>query len=233
MKKYLAYLVSGILIIFICFFSFNIFLKVYFNEKFYSVPSLIGLKLNEIEQIKGIDKINIVEVGSQFSEEPAGTIFMQNPTPDKVVKEGRNINVWISKGEDNFQVPDFINGNLVNVLPILHKNGVRVKKITYTTSNLPYNTILATNPAKGNFTEKNDGISFLLSKSNTQSSIEVPDTIGFTLDEATKALTSKGLIIGETTEKVIPGLESGIVVETTHIGETVHAGTIIDMTVSY
>ncbi|WP_297487421.1 PASTA domain-containing protein [uncultured Cetobacterium sp.] len=233
MKKYLAYLVSGILIIFICFFSFNIFLKIYFNERFYSLPNLVGLTLSDIKQIKSVDKITIVNAGSQFSNFPAGTIFMQNPSAGKTVKEGRDVRVWISKGEDNYEIPDFINNNLVNVLPDLHKNGVKIKKITYTTSNLPYNTIIATNPTEGSLIKKDIGLSFLLSKSNTQSSIEVPDTIGFTLDEATKSLTSKGLIIGEITEKVVPGLEKGIVIEATHTGETVHAGTIIDMVVSY
>lgn len=64
-------------------------------------------------------------------------------------------------------------------------------------------------------------------------SVEVPDTIGFTFEEATNELISKGLTVGTVQEKVVPDLEKGIVIETTHIGETVPAGTIIDIIVSY
>ncbi|MBC2851679.1 PASTA domain-containing protein [Cetobacterium sp. 8H] len=233
MKKYLAYLLSGILIVYICFFSFNIFLKTYFNEKFYSLPNLIGLNLNQVSDIKSIGKVNLIVAGNDFSNLPAGTIFRQNPAPEKIVKEDRTVRVWISKGKNNFVVPDFTNTNLIDALAKLQEEGVKINRISYTSSNLPYNTILATNPAAGDSTQKIKGISLLLSNSNSVVSVEVPDTIGFTFEEARNELVSKGLIVGVIKEKVVPGLEKGIVVETNHIGETVPAGTIIDMTVSY
>lgn len=233
MKKYFVYLFSGILVIVICFFSLNIFLKKYFNQRFYSLPNLVGLTINDTKNIDLINKIQISVAGNEFSELPAGTIFMQNPAPNKLVKEGRNIRVWISKGKDTYTVPDFLNKNFIDVSPELQKEGVKIKQKSYTYSNLPYNTIIATYPATGEMTKRSEGVSFLLSKSNTVSSIIVPDTVGFTINEATNELTSKGLIIGEVTEQIIPGLEKGIVIDTTYIGESVPAGTIINMTISY
>ncbi|WP_297596674.1 PASTA domain-containing protein [uncultured Cetobacterium sp.] len=233
MKKYLVYLLSGILIVYICFFSFNIFLRTYFNERFYSLPNLIGLNLNQASKIESIDNVNLLVAGNDFSDLPVGTIFRQNPDPEKIVKEGRTVRVWVSKGKNNYIIPDFTNKNLIEVLAELQKEGVKVNKTSYTSSNLPYNTVLATNPATGDSTQKNMGISLLLSNSNSIVSVEVPDTIGFTFEEARNELISKGLIVGVIKEKVVPDLEKGIVIETNHIGETVPTGTIIDMTVSY
>ncbi|MGL5176380.1 MAG: PASTA domain-containing protein [Cetobacterium sp.] len=233
MKKYLAYLLSFILVIFICFFSFNIFLKISFNKSFYSLPNLTGMNLDQIKKIDSIDKVNVIIAGSDFSDLPAGTVFIQNPSPEKTVKEGRTVRVWLSKGKDDYIMPDFTNKNLIEVSAKLQEEGVRIKKVSYTSSNLPYNTVLATTPSLGQSTQKNKGISLLLSNSNSVASVEVPDTIGFTFDEATNELISKGLIIGTVQEKVIPDLEKGIVIETTNIGETVPVGSIIDIVVSY
>lgn len=233
MKKYLAYLLSCILIVFICFFSFNIFLKTYFNKSFYSLPNLVGMNLKQIERIPSIDKVHVIVAGNDFSDLPVGTVFKQNPTPEKIVKEGRTVRVWLSKGKNDYIIPDFTNKNLIEVSAKLQEEGVKIKKISYTSSNLPYNTVLATTPSLDQNTQKNKGVSFLLSNSNSVASVEVPDTIGFTFEEATNELISKGLIVGTVKEKVIPNLEKGIVVETTYIGETVPAGTMIDVIVSY
>lgn len=233
MKKYLTYLLSFILIIFICFFTFNIFLKTYFNKSFYSLPNLVGMNLEQIGKIQTIDKVNVIVAGNDFSNLPAGTIFKQNPVPEKVVKEGRTVRVWLSKGKDDYTMPDFTNKNLIEVSAKLQEEGVKIKKVSYTSSNLPYNTVLATTPSIGQSTQKNKGVSLLLSNSNSVASVEVPDTIGFTFEEANNELISKGLIVGNVREKVVPDLEKGIVIETTHIGETVPAGTIIDIVVSY
>ncbi len=233
MKKYLTYLLSFILIIFICFFTFNIFLKTYFNKSFYSLPNLVGMNLEQVGKIETIDKVNVIVAGNDFSNLPAGTIFKQNPVPEKVVKEGRTVRVWLSKGKDDYTMPDFTNKNLIEVSAKLQEEGVKIKKVSYTSSNLPYNTVLATTPSIGQSTQKNKGVSLLLSNSNSVASVEVPDTIGFTFEEANNELISKGLIVGNVREKVVPDLEKGIVIETTHIGETVPAGTIIDIVVSY
>ena len=233
MKKYLAYLLSCILIVFICFFSFNIFLKTSFNKSFYSLPNLVGMNLKQVEKIPSINKVNIIVAGNDFSDLPIGTIFRQNPAPEKVVKEGRTVRVWLSKGKNDYTMPDFTNKNLIEVSAKLQEEGIKIKKVSHTSSNLPYNTVLATTPSLGQSTQKSKGVSLLLSNSNSMTSVEVPDTIGFTFEEATNELISKGLTVGTVREKVIPDLEKGIVIETTHIGETVPAGTIIDIIVSY
>lgn len=232
MKSFLGYLLAGILLVLICFFSFNIFLKTYFNEKFYTTPNLIGFNMEQASKIEDIDNLNLTVLGADYSNMPAGTIFRQTPLPEKVVKKGRTIGVWISKGKDDYIVPDFLNKNLIAVLASLQRDGISVHKTTYTESTLPYNTVLATTPAPGESTQKNLGISLLLSNSNSLSSTEVPDTIGFTFKEAEQLLLSKGLIIGEVERQFIPNLEPGIVIKTSQIGEVVPRGSLINMIIS-
>lgn len=232
MKKYIGYLVACILIVFIGIFSFNIFLRTYFNEEYYTIPNLQGLTVSQAQGIQNINKLHFVVAGEDYSELPKGEIFRQSPTPDKIVKADRTLKVWISKGQNDFTVPDLRNKNLIDATAFLQAHGVKINKTTYVASNLPYNTVLATSPAAGENIEKTSGVSLLLSNTNSAGTIEVPDTIGFTVEEATNELVSKGLIIGNVTEKSVPDLEPGIVVETTNIGKTVPAGTTIDMVVS-
>lgn len=233
MKKFLAYLLSCILIALICFFCFNIFLNTYFNKKYYSLPSFVGLNLNQAKKIDYINNLNLIVAGSDFSDLPSGTIFKQNPEAGKTIKEGRTVRIWLSKGKNDYIIPDFTNKNLIETSAKLQEDGVKLKKVSYAPSNLPYNTVLASSPSVGQSTQKNNGISLLLSNSNSVASVEVPDTVGYTFEEANNELLSKGLIIGKITEKVVPNLEKGIVVDTNHIGENVPVGTIINMVISY
>lgn len=232
MRKSIQYLLVFLLVIFICFFVSNIFLKTYFNENFYSLPDFKGLTLDEVEKIDKIDNINLEIAGTAFTEFPIGVIFKQVPQANRVVKKGRTIKIWISKGKDNYIVPDFINQNYIEASARLQKDSVNIKYTTYTSSNLPYNTVLATTPPAGASAQKNQGVSFLLSNSDTTTTVEVPDTIGLVLSKAKEKLITNSLIIGTIQEKKVPDLDKGIVIETTNLGKTVPAGTIIDIIIS-
>lgn len=232
MKKFIANSIITILSCLILYFGVNIFFKTYFNLKFYKTPNVVGLTMKEIENIPKINKLNVVVAGEDFSKYPAGVVFRQSPASDRVVKEDRRMQVWISKGKNDFVVPDLRNKNLIDALAILQSNGVKVNKMSYAASSLPYNTVLATSPAFGESGEKTNGISLLLSDTNSMQNVEVPDTVGLTFEEANNLLVSKGFVIGNITEKTVPDLEPGIVVETTNIGKKVPAGTVIDITIS-
>lgn len=232
MKRYIGYFIACTLIIFIGIFCFNIFLRTYFNEEYYSVPSLQGLTITQVEKIKNINKLHFIIAGEDYSELPKGQIFRQSPTPKKIVKRDRTLQVWISKGKNDFTIPDLRNKNLIDAIAFLQAHGIKVNKTTYIPSNLPYNTILATSPSYGENIEKNKGISLLLSNTNSNKNIDIPDIIGFTLNEATNELISKGLTIGNIINKSIPDLEPGIVVEVTNANKTVPSGTAINMIVS-
>lgn len=228
-------------IIFSCVFSFcliiffgtNIFLNNYFNNYFYKTPNLIGLTIEETEKMIPKGTVNIAVAGKDFSNLPAGEIFMQEPNENKVVKRGRTIKVWVSAGENYYEVPDFYGQQLFEVRSLLEEKGIKIKNISRTNSELAYNCVIATTPKAGEIVDINDGISILVSSKASSKTVKVPDVIGYTLNEATARIKSQSLFVGEITRMEVPGLEKDIVVDTNiNAGSRVSAGSNINLIIS-
>ena len=228
-------------IIFSCIFSFcliiffgtNIFLNNYFNNYFYKTPNLIGLTIEETEKMIPKGTVNIAVAGKDFSNLPAGEIFMQEPNENKVVKRGRTIKVWVSAGENYYEVPDFYGQQLFEVRSLLEEKGIKIKNISRTNSELAYNCVIATTPKAGEIVDINDGISILVSSKASSKTVKVPDVIGYTLNEATARIKSQSLFVGEITRMEVPGLEKDIVVDTNiNAGSRVSAGSNINLIIS-
>lgn len=228
-------------IIFSCIFSFcliiffgtNIFLNNYFNNYFYKTPNLIGLTIEETEKMIPKGTVTIAVAGKDFSNLPAGEIFMQEPNENKVVKRGRTIKVWVSAGENYYEVPDFYGQQLFEVRSLLEEKGIKIKNISRTNSELAYNCVIATTPKAGEIVDINDGISILVSSKASSKTVKVPDVIGYTLNEATARIKSQSLFVGEITRMEVPGLEKDIVVDTNiNAGSRVSAGSNINLIIS-
>lgn len=228
-------------IIFSCIFSFcliiffgtNIFLNNYFNNYFYKTPNLIGLTIEETEKMIPKGTVNIAVAGKDFSNLPAGEIFMQEPNENKVVKRGRTIKVWVSAGENYYEVPDFYGQQLFEVRSLLEEKGIKIKNISRTNSELAYNCVITTTPKAGEIVDINDGISILVSSKASSKTVKVPDVIGYTLNEATARIKSQSLFVGEITRMEVPGLEKDIVVDTNiNAGSRVSAGSNINLIIS-
>ncbi len=233
MKKFciiFSYLISFCLI---SFFAAHIFLKYYFNNRFYYTPNFKGLTIEEAKAMIPKGTIDVVEIGKDFSNLPQGEIFMQEPSENKIVKKGRTVRVWVSEGENLFKVPDFYGQQLFEVRSLLEEKGIKVKEISRTDSNLAYNCIIATTPAKGSVVDMDEGISLLVSSRASSKIVRVPDIIGYTLKEAEAKIKEESLFVGNITKIEVPGLESDIVVESgVNAGNKISAGSNIDLVVS-
>lgn len=225
-----SYLLSFCLILF---FAVNIFLKYYFNNHFYYTPNFVGLTVSEAKEMLPKNSVQIIEAGKDFSALPQGEIFMQEPAENKVVKRGRTVKVWVSAGENYFEVPDFYGQQLFDVRTMLEEKGIKINEISRTDSELAYNCVIATTPGKGEFADKDKGISILVSNRVSSKSVRVPDIVGYTLNEATELLKEQSLFVGEITKAEVPGLESNIIIETSvEPGARISAGSSINLIVS-
>ena len=233
MKKFFiifSYILSFCLIMF---FGINIFLNNYFNNYFYKTPNLIGLTVEETEKMIPRGTVVVAVAGKDYSNLPEGQIFMQEPIENKVVKRGRTVKVWVSAGENYFEVPDFYGQQLFEVRSLLEEKGIKIKEISRTNSDLAYNCVIATTPRAGSIVDINEGISILVSSRASSKTVRVPDVVGYTLNEATALIKSQSLFVGEITKMEVSGLESGIVVDTSiSAGSRVSAGSNINLVIS-
>ncbi|WP_304205862.1 PASTA domain-containing protein [Fusobacterium perfoetens] len=205
----------------------------YFNRDFYYTPNLVGLTPEEVSVLADKDIIDIKVVGKDFSRLPEGQIFMQDPVERHIIKKGRTIKVWVSMGENYFEVPDFEGQQLFTVKKLLEEKRIKINSIARTDSPLSYNCIVATNPGKGEYVNVKDGISLLVSSRSLNKVVKVPDISGYTLIEAEKLLKENSIFIGKIEKIKVEGLEPNIVVDTS-IGANsrISAGSTINITVT-
>lgn len=215
------------------FFLINIFLDKYFNKEFYITPNFKGMTMEEVKGKLSARLITVKVEGKDFSKLPSGQIFMQKPKEKSIIKKGRVIKVWVSMGENYYKIPDFSGQQLFQVKRILEERGIKIKSISRTDYPLSYNSVITTNPRPGEFVNPKDGIIILASNRTSNKMVEVPDIIGFTLEEAKEKLEKKSIFIDKIEEIELEDLDKGIVVDTNlETNSKVSSGSSINLVVS-
>lgn len=234
MKKTLLVVVSCFIsIIATTYFLGYYTLDKYFNKNFYYTPNLVGLTPSEVEGLADKDVIEVKVVGRDFSSLPEGQIFMQEPKERHVIKKGRTIKVWVSMGENYFQVPDFEGQQLFTVKNFLEEKRIKINRISRTDSPLSYNCIIGTNPGTGENVNIKDGISLLVSGRSQNKIVKVPDIIGYTLVEAERFLKENSIFIGKVEKIKVEGLEPNVVVDlSVGVNSRISAGSSINITIT-
>lgn len=234
MKGKKFYLFSGLMTLAILFFSANIFLKFYFNEFLYETPDLSNKGTKEARILIQEGDFKILEMGEDFSEYAKGRIYTQLPKPGSIIKRGRVIKVWTSKGEDKISLPDFTRYTLDEARAEAERLGLTIKNISLTNkNNTPFHQIVSTTPEKGSMVYKNQQISFLVNIKTTGEMVRVPDLIGMDLGSVERVLKNQKLLLGNVSYIENYELQGGVVVDVSiDSGNSVPVGTVIDVTIN-
>jgi len=230
-KNILLYLGLIVLI----FFSYKVFTRYYFHDFLHEVPSVVGLSEREAKKLLSKNDLEVKVMGEQYSNLPEGQVVVQNPKENSVVKSGRRIQIWLSRGQNLLEIPSLVGTNLLTAQSLIQQQGLVIDKITYIPKDLPYNEILATDPDLSKPVAKGSKISFLVSGSANSSDLNltVPDVIGYPVEDAKFILESEQLLLGNIISKESEGSESGIVLGTSiPAGRNVNLSTKIDLIVS-
>ena len=162
------------------------------------VPKVIGM--NEANAIKMLtdSSFDPIVIDTTFGETyPAGTIFLQKPRAGEVVKEGRNIYLFVSGGEQNVQVPKLIGKTVLDAKFSLERIGLSLGKVTRLTSDKPEDMIFDQQYAEGTQLKKGKTVDVTVSAGKGGGTISVPDLIGKSLTEALKILADSSLVLGK------------------------------------
>ncbi|MGL5056186.1 MAG: PASTA domain-containing protein [Fusobacteriaceae bacterium] len=232
LKKFL-YILCGISLGVVIYFTVMIGIKKYFNEEYYYTPKLIGLNIETAKKAVEDSPIKILNVAYEFSKEPLGAIYMQDPEEKFVIKSNRGIRLWVSKGANSETIPDIIGLNFIDAKYILENKGYTVGTIANVKLNLPVGEVIATEPPSGSVLLKAEKINLLVNSENKVYTVKVPDVIGLTLEEARTILKDSSLIVGDIQYEDFESLEPNIVIEISkEYNVETPAGTVINLIVS-
>ena len=233
-KKTVFISLAGLLgIIFIMFFSLKIFQIVYFNEKYYKVPNLKSYTVKEVTEALKNSELSIKEAGEEFSDLPIGEIFLQEPEANSVVKKGRTIKVWVSKGKALVQVPNLVGMNYLDAKVIAEQKGLIIDKVITVKAQGEYNEVLATDPNTNTLMTRGEKISFLVNGAEQVVEVKMPDIIGISFDSALEILTKNSLIVGNVEFTSIPEVQKNVIIKSSiKAGTKIPAGSAVDLTIN-
>lgn len=194
-RKSLIYF--GIFIVFVLAMNY-IILPWYVSSPETHVPKVMGLQQAEAEKVLTDGGFEPMISDTTYNEKyPQGTVILQKPEPDKVVKVGRRVYLYISGGEPVIKVPNLVGKSLRDAQFALERLGLNLGKVDSITSNNPKNMIFDQQYVEGTPLKKGDDVGVSVSIGQGIGIIIVPDLIGNSLTEAEKILADKQLKVGK------------------------------------
>ncbi len=208
------------------------------NPEEYTVPSLLGYTLEELEADPSIQGDFTVEVGSTvYSEEyEEGQICEQTPSADEVVRgDNRTITVTISGGEEGIYMPDNVVGREATaVIAELRDMNLKVNQEWEYSSTISEGYVMDCTPEPGTRLEEGDSVIIVVSRGpEDDPPVTVTRFVGLNIDQVLDQVTSLGLTVGSVNEFHNNEYPEGVVIwQSISPGEQVDAGTVINFQVS-
>lgn len=160
------------------------------------VPALVGLTEDEARMAIGDAGLSVGEVTRESSDDvPADEVVRQNPNRDVYVEPGTDVDLVVSLGKPEVQVPYVVGQPRAQARDALRAAGLQVTA-TEVESDEPKGQVISTDPAAGESVE--DGTTVTLSVSDGPES--VPDVRGLRQGEATGTLRQAGFEVDVRTD---------------------------------
>lgn len=197
------------------------------------IPNVVGQTLQDATTILENAGLKPVLSGQTKSDKiKPGHVVIQNPAAKSVVREGRNIYLTISGGEEEIQMPNLRGRSLRDTKFTLERYDLQIGTIIYEASELPEETVIAQSIPVGNQVKKNSIVSITVSSGKQVLQIGVPYIVGLNLQEAQNRLSESGLRVGTITyKKSSELLPNTVISQSPRAGEMVDANTPIDVTI--
>ncbi len=187
----------GAFILFVLFLN-NIILPWYVSSPQTTVPDVVGMPdTAAINILTGMGFEPMIIDTSYGIKYPKGYIFLQKPKPGEIVKEGRNIYLFVSGGEQIVLVPQLIGKSVLDAKFALERIGLKLGRVEQVPSNKPEDMIFDQQYAEGTPLKKGETVDVTVSAGRGGGTITVPDLIGLSLTQAESILMDSSLTVGK------------------------------------
>jgi len=200
-----------------------------------TVPDLIGKNEEEaqkiIEDLKLVFKVENREYNSDYEE---GEIIEQSQEEGTKLKENFPVEVIISKGSKNIEVPNLIGSYAIEATVILADMGLKEGSVTEKYSpTAPKGEIIEQSPDAKTPAILDDKVDYVVSIGLEVKYATMPNLVGHDIETAKAKIIQNGLTVGQITEENSDDTAAGLVMkQSVPTGQGVEEGSSIWMTVS-
>ncbi len=203
------------------------------SENVAVVPDLVGREVVYALEVLTDLKLNTKVKGFEFnSEVPKHHVISQVPEAGREIKQGRDVRLVISKGHPTVIFPNVKETSLPMATILITENDLIRGRLTYTSSALPIETVLAQFPTAGESGMRGDAIDLLVSTGPESVTMRMVDLNGTGLDRAVDIIEQLKLELGVVTPLDRPGIPNETVIDhSPAAGFPVLPGTTVNLTI--
>jgi len=201
----------------------------------YTVPDVIGLTQEDAESsIRAKAEKADVRFTEEFSDTfETGKVMAQYPQAGNEVEETSVVILTISLGAESFEVPNVYGLTEVQADKKLNELGLKLLHEYAASDEIESGRVVSTNPERQTPVVSGDTITIVVSTGPENVQATVPNLIGLTEADATKALTTAGLVKGSVSYEASDTYSKGqVTYQSNTSGQKVDSGTVIDIIVS-
>jgi len=142
---------------------------------------------------------------------PADHVLWQDPPPGVELESGTVIQLTVSDGPANTQIPDLSDFDFEPAVRVLRAGGFRLGAVDSVAAGQPAGVVISTRPPVG--ASRPSGTTVDLVVSRGPATIRVPNVVGLDRSAARELLENSGLQVGEIQTRVSRRLRPGQVIE--------------------
>ena len=190
---------------------------------------LIGSTLEEAIELLQENNLMLGETIQQPNDEvEAGLVFRTSPNPGSTVREGASVDLYVSEGEEPYNLSDYVGLNYEEVRAELTELGFSVESETRNDESIPAGMIIEQDiDPETDVKISETTITFVVS--DGRRSIELIDFEGYTRPGVNDYVSMNGLEL-TVTEESSEDIQAGLVIsQSPEAGSTVYAGDTISV----
>jgi len=174
-----------------------------------------------------------VDERQEFSDTVAeGTVIGTDPAAGRSVRKQGTITLLVSRGVQQFAVPDVAGRPQAEAEKAVTDAGLVVGDVSEAfDEQVPQGSVVTSTPAAGVLAKHDSAVALVVSKGREP--IQVPGVVGSSLDDARAAITARGLVVGDPTTATSETVPAGdVIAQTPGGGGTLFRGDAVQLTVS-
>ncbi|MGL1935612.1 MAG: PASTA domain-containing protein [Fibrobacterales bacterium] len=166
------------------------------------VPDVTDLTADEAEALlvsKGLN-FSWQSEGQYSATITKGSVMLQTPIANKVVKENRTISLKVSKGLREVIIPELRGKSRRQAEISLHQLGLKIGEAVRSSHSLiPWGVIIRTEPASKSLITIGSQVNLVISAARKSGTRVLPNVVGLSYHKAEQILDSLEFTIGDTT----------------------------------
>lgn len=233
-KKVITAVVIGVVVLVAAVVGLIMFMTQGVNTDTHVLENFVGQSYDELASNEAYDYEFVAEY--QKSEEPAGTVISQSPQAGEKVISGSTVTLYVSKSNEDINVPNCYNLTLDKAQKSLEMNNLTNYKVANVSSEtVEEGSVVYTDPKAGTIVSSDQEIVIYVSTGPSTTKLEsytVPDVTGLSQSDA-KAFLEKAGFKNVTVETEDSGVRKGVVLsQTPRAGSTAREDDTIKIVVS-